>query len=107
MIMLHPLPLELRIPTECLEAGFLRSSGQTVGAVNKTADFFTAAARRGGGWCSSHFRVKKSGKRINGKQRHPGDALLDALNPCLPAAAPHPARSVLVGLWIDRDRHRR
>jgi len=43
---LTPLPLELRIPQECLGVGFLRSRSQATRAVNKTAILLTTAEAR-------------------------------------------------------------
>jgi hypothetical protein len=55
-----------------IPAAFIQSSGQAVGAaVKQTAVFFSAAARRGGGRFSSHFRAKKLGKEIKVKKRSP------------------------------------
>ncbi len=45
-------------------------------AVNQTAVFFTAVARRGGGRFSSDFRVKKSRKEIKVKKRSPAAGFL-------------------------------
>jgi len=47
IIIPNSLPLELRIPQECLGVGFLRSRSQATRAVNKTAVCFTAARRIG------------------------------------------------------------